>query len=287
MLVNPNTDKILSAVKYQSKCLIEGLDKLTPNQWDSPSRCHMWAIKDVVSHLVAINGFFLNSINQSLEGVFLPSHGMPNPGTGNAAEMSDGIASRAIQMSETTLSRQTDAMDALTHLEDVLITTWQQLDETQWDMPAYHPVNQLSPNLILELKLMEIILHSWDIFNSIDTTYQISKQNGILLCDVWKNEVLNRWLFTPDPSQHDPIQIELKLGTTKSMQLITYDSNLILTDQYENGDSTDTVINISPENLALVITARNNIEDLLDTKQAHIEGIKDKAQLFHHWFRGS
>ena len=79
----------------------------------------------------------------------------------------------------------------------------------------------------------------------------------------------------------------MKLGTTKSMQLITYDSNLILTDQYENGDSTDTVINISPENLALVITARNNIEDLLETKQAHIEGIKDKAQLFHNWFRGS
>ena len=285
--MNPNTDKILSTVEDQSKFLIEGLNKLTPSQWESPSRCHRWAIKDVVSHLVAINGFFLNSINRALEGDSLPSHGMPNPGTGNAVQMSDGIASRAIQMSETTLSRKIDAMDALTFLEDALITTWQRLDENQWDMPAYHPVNQLSPNLILELKLMEITIHSWDIFNSIDTTYQISNQSGILLCDVWKNEVLNRWLFTPDPSQYDPVQFQFKIGTTKSLQFITYDSNLLFTDQYEKKDSTDTVISISPENLALVITARNNLGDLLESNEAHIEGSMDKALLFHNWFKGS
>ncbi|GIS65036.1 MAG: hypothetical protein CM1200mP3_12840 [Chloroflexota bacterium] len=42
------------------------------------------------------------------------------------------------------------------------------------------PGKSIVPNLILELKLMEIILHSWDIFNSIDPPTKF-QTNGISL----------------------------------------------------------------------------------------------------------
>ena len=61
----------------------------------------MWAIKDVVSHMIATTGFFLNSVTRALQGDELPPEGAPNPGVGNAATMGAGIASRAIQISET------------------------------------------------------------------------------------------------------------------------------------------------------------------------------------------
>ena len=285
--MNPNTDEILVTIEGLSKYLIEGLNKLTDNQWESPSGCHMWAIKDVVSHLVAIDGFFLNSMTRALEGDSLPSHGMPNPGTGTAVQMSNGIASRAIQMSETSLSRKIDSMDALMFLEDSLIKLWQGLDENQWDIPAYHPINQLSPNLMLELKLMEIIIHSWDIFHSIDPIYKISNTTGILLCDVWKNPLLNRWLFTPDNTQTDPVQLDFDIGTDKTLHIITYDTSLIITDKHNNTDSADAIVKIAPETLALAITARKNLATLVESQEAHIEGNKDKASLFHNWFRGS
>ena len=285
--MSPNTNEILITIEGLSKHLIQGLNKLTDDQWESPSRCHMWAVKDVVSHLVAINGFFLNSMTRALEGDSLPAHGMPNPGTGNAVQMSDGIASRAIQMSETTLSRRIDSMDALTYLENSLITMWKKLDESQWDIPAYHPVNQLSPNLILELKLMEIIVHSWDIFNGVDAKYKISNRGGILLCDVWKNSLLNRWLFTPGNTQNDLVQLDFEIGSGKSLRLINYNASLTMTDEHKKDDTADATIQIAPETLALAITARKNLVDLVESHEAHIEGNKDKALLFHNWFKGS
>ncbi|GIS65037.1 MAG: hypothetical protein CM1200mP3_12850 [Chloroflexota bacterium] len=74
-------------------------------------------------------------------------------------------------------------------------------------------------------------------------------------------------VFTPAPLKR-PIQIELKLGKTQIVRLITYDSNLIFTDQYENGDSTDRLLKFH-QKIWPGHNARNNIEDLLETKKPY------------------
>jgi hypothetical protein len=157
-MLNPNT--LLDIVAESSNKFITGLSDLKSSEWEIPSKCHQWAIKDVSSHILAIDGFFLNSLSRAIEGDGNPTEGMPNPGTGNARSMADGIASRAIQISETAL-----LLDTLSNMEWDLINVFQNIALDNWHIPAYHPAGKSSPYLLLKMKLLELVVHSWDIFH--------------------------------------------------------------------------------------------------------------------------
>ncbi len=75
------------------------------------------ATKDVVSHMIATTGFFLNSVTRAIRGDGLPPEGAPNPGVGSAATMGAGIASRAIQISETDFQNYNSMLRTLGSIE--------------------------------------------------------------------------------------------------------------------------------------------------------------------------
>ena len=103
----------LSTVEDLTTEVLHKLQGLSSQEWEAPSRCHMWAIKDVACHMIAVSGFYLNSINRSKDGDGMPPEGMPNPGAATAKDLSKGIASRAIQISETSLKTPTDIVQTL------------------------------------------------------------------------------------------------------------------------------------------------------------------------------
>ena len=94
-----NLRLILETVEECSDRFLDDISSIGSSDWEVPSRCHQWAIKDIYSHTLAINGFFLNSLTRAIQGDGNPSEGMPNPGTGNARTMAEGIASRSLQIS--------------------------------------------------------------------------------------------------------------------------------------------------------------------------------------------
>ena len=70
----------LSTVEDLTTEVLHKLQGLSAQEWESPSRCHMWAIKDVACHMIAVSGFYLNSINRSKDGDGMPPEGMPPQG---------------------------------------------------------------------------------------------------------------------------------------------------------------------------------------------------------------
>ena len=54
-----NPEDILSAINRISSNTVEQLEQFSNFEWEAPSRCHMWANKDVAAHLVATLGFNL------------------------------------------------------------------------------------------------------------------------------------------------------------------------------------------------------------------------------------
>ena len=133
--------------------MLQTFGNLTPEQFEQKSKCHQWAIKDIGSHLIATNGFAINSIQRCFQGDYLPAEGQPNPGSANSQSMAAGIASRAIQISETALPNNSELINVLFEMETSLFDVFRSINEHQWELPAYHPIAKFS----LEAHLIRLI----------------------------------------------------------------------------------------------------------------------------------
>ena len=285
-----NPEDILSAINRISSDTIGKLEKFSSFEWESPSRCHMWANKDVASHLVATLGFNLNSITMALSGNSLPGEGMPNPGTFHSTQIAPGIASRAIQLSETSLRNKTTLVKALSDIQQDFNETCKTINKSRWELKAYHPVNMLSISEMLLIVLLEVSLHTWDIFNSLQDDYVVDEESAILLVNLWKNPKANRW-FIVDPSGDSPDVtpkvIDIDLGLEKKLRLTTYKGTLDIFEKVDTMDLAPTTILTSPIDFSLLITARKNLFDLIEQKKVNVKGNKKNVLMFHHWFKGT
>ena len=285
-----NPEDILSAINKISSNTIGKLEEFSSFEWDAPSRCHMWANKDVAAHLVATLGFNLNSITMALSGNSLPGEGMPNPGTFHSTQIAPGIASRAIQLSETSLRNKTTLVKALSDIQQDFNETCKTINKSRWELKAYHPVNMLSISEMLLIVLLEVTLHTWDIFNSLQDDYVVDEESAILLVNLWKNPKANRW-FIVDPSGDSPDVtpkvIDIDLGLEKKLRLTTYKGTLDIFEKADTMDLAPTTIQTSPTDFSLLITARKNLFDLIDQKRVTVEGNKKNLLMFHHWFKGT
>lgn len=283
-----NPQLILETVEECSKRFIDDISFLDSSDWEVPSRCHQWAVKDIYSHTLAINGFFLNSISRAMQGDGNPSEGMPNPGTGNARSMAEGIASRAIQISETAFPTISQLVDTLKSMESNLMTLFRNVEPANWDVLAYHPAGKFSPYLLLKMKLMELVLHYWDIFSVLDPLYQISEKEAKLLCEIWKDPTITNWLYTPDQDQIEPMTLDFCFGDHQGLRIQTWRGSLNIFDRpsKENAEGI-TTIETTYQDFALLITARKNIYEAADSNLISVLGNKSNISDFHNWFRGS
>ena len=283
-----NLDPILNVVKESSSKFIREMSELEPEAWEIPSRCHQWAIKDICSHTLAIDGFFLNSITRSIAGDGNPSEGMPNPGTGNAQSMAPGIASRAIQISETAFPDVKQLLSTMTNMESNLIEVFQNLSPQNWHIPAYHPAGQFSPYLFLKMKLMEIVIHSWDIFSSIDPSYQIRNDEAQLLSEVWKESKITSWFYTPDQEQTEPVTIDFNFDDNQCLRVQTWRGTLNIFEQpFKKITPPVTTVETTYQDFALMVTARKNIHEAYNINEISVSGDISTLEDFHKLFRGS
>ena len=286
--MEPEHELLIHEIHSYSNYLLNELSSLPDEAWEIPSHCHMWAVKDVVSHMIAVDGFFINSLARSLQGDSLPPEGMPNPGTSTALSMAGGISSRAIQISETDLKSSKALLSVFSDLENQILESFKNVTEDGWKKPAYHPMNTLSPELLLGLKHMENVIHSWDIFNSIDTSYTLDDKACLLLCNLWQTNLITDWFFTPDETQLDPVAISIDLKKAGSFTLTIWNGILSFTENGNMGDKNQiTSLRISPANLILLLSARTSIESLLEKNEVTVKGDQNIFSKFHTWFRGT
>jgi uncharacterized protein (TIGR03083 family) len=121
------------AVRQQRTRLRATLRSLTPEQWDAPSRCEKWSVKDVVSHLVATDRFWAISFRAGINGDptrFLASF---DP-VASPEQMVDGM--RALAADDVLAQYETQAEALFGALDEV--TDWSVLAEAP---PGHIPVN--------------------------------------------------------------------------------------------------------------------------------------------------
>ena len=279
--------EILAGIKSSSSNLLRELDKLESSQWELPSKCHKWAIKDVASHMVAIDGFYHNSIMRSLRGDFEPITGIPSPDEMEAQVLSDGIAARAVQLSETTLKTKENTLNVLSDMESQINSTWHDVAPDQWDYPTYHPLGTISLELMLGTKLIENALHMWDIFSIIDTEFSLPEDIALLIMKIWTQRDISERIYTADFDQGFSVSIDLRTESSTNFNMEVAGPTLTMSEYVPFKPSVpDVVIHAPFSTFVLLLTARSNLHDELSSGSVKAQGSTEELLKFHNWFRG-
>lgn len=61
-------DDVNAAFRVHRNRLITGLSDLTEKEWNGPTRCHLWSVADVVSHLTDVNRWAVEGLHAVLSG---------------------------------------------------------------------------------------------------------------------------------------------------------------------------------------------------------------------------
>ena len=136
----------------QRRRLEDLLRGLSDEQWNAPSRCGTWTIKDVVVHLAGVNRFWQASAAAGIAGTPTRLLGGFDPAA-TPSMMVDSLGSITSAV----------ALEMFVSSNDALLATVADLDDTAWTAVAESPVGHVSLRLVMQHALWDSWVHERDI----------------------------------------------------------------------------------------------------------------------------
>ncbi len=128
------------------------LANLTAEQWQQPSRCAGWTVREVVAHLVTVNAFWNASVIAGCNG--RPTRVLA--GFDPAASPTKLVDT----MSDLTA---TEVFEQFVATNDALLATLRALTDREWSMPAESPVGHVPIRLMAQHALWDSWIHERDV----------------------------------------------------------------------------------------------------------------------------
>ena len=150
----------VTRVEIESAALTHYLHALPLAAWEHLSACARWVIGDVVAHLVDSGAFYTESITRGLHGERTPFANRPPAGSVNGASVAALTATRVLAARQRLGERLLTAFDDTTDRFNHLVT---RLSAAEAETACYHPGNLLSVWTFVGLRLLELVVHGWDI----------------------------------------------------------------------------------------------------------------------------
>ncbi len=136
----------------QRRRLAETLASLSDDEWQHPSRCDGWTVRDVIVHLDSTNAFWNFSIKSGRKGVPSKLLATFDPVAGPA-----GLVSGSHALSSSAV------FESFVASCSALVETVAALDPEHFDLPAESPVGHVSIATMLHHALWDSWIHERDI----------------------------------------------------------------------------------------------------------------------------
>ncbi len=134
-------------------------------------------------------------IARGLQGDLTPFAGRPPAGSMNAASGAERIAERVLaarkRLGHDILTAFDDTTDHFNHL----VT---RLPADQAETAGYHPGNILSIRTFVGLRLLEVVIHGWDIRSQLEPSAPLSPESAAVLVGFWPEFIA--WGFRTEPT---------------------------------------------------------------------------------------
>lgn len=150
--------------------LTQFLETLSADDWQRPSACDLWTIRDVVAHLIWIANFYTDTVSRGMHGdLSLPEDRPP----GDAPEpvaMPTYFHQQTLKMRDRVGTQLVPTFRSSFRALDDLLSG---LSPQQWAMPCAffrHRGGTQPAHAFLFLTIQELVIHGWDMRSRFDAT---------------------------------------------------------------------------------------------------------------------
>ena len=269
----------IQTVRALSNDLAGFLHTLPDDVWRDPdtyaSACADWKVADVVTHLITIAGMKTMSIQRALRGD-------SSPPMGYQRKSADERLQELVNLREAYYEDIFYEFNAsCLRLNSLLVG----LEPDQYDLPAWHPARAMDVSRLIELRVMELAIHAWDIRYVFDRSARISPVAVPFL----KGWVPN-WLrasFRKPADLEDSVTFRFNLSDSEDeahdLRVCAESFTLEPADP-----STDANVAITLDSSAyiLFLMGRVNLRRSVRRRQIGLEGDMEAAAKFSEWFVG-
>lgn len=248
---------IAGPVVRQRQRLLHALEALTPEQWETPSRCEGWRVQDVVSHLTSTNGFWALSITSGAAGN--PTQFLANfdPKATPAAM----AAAERDARPESVLAKHKASVDGL-------VAAIEGLDGAGWDALAECPVGHVPNRLVAHHALWDAWVHERDILLPLGLTPPAEP-----------DEVLASLRYVAALSPAFALSLQPEQTGTLALEVSDPDATVVVTAQ-------DSVIHVTsgpvPDRAAVIHGPAVELLEALSVRSHFDHGLGDD----HRWLVG-
>ena len=155
--VEPNFADTLVAWKRHRDRFTATLQELPTDEWDRPTRCAAWSVREVIGHLIVVDGFwamtFTNARNQAAPTTMLEGF--------NPSNSTDAMVAATTELEISALLAQfVDGTDALAQVVDGFGTE-------HWEARCESPIGHLPATCNFGHAFWDSWLHERDIFEPV------------------------------------------------------------------------------------------------------------------------
>ena len=176
-------DTYVPIIHTEADGLAQFLATLSADDWQRPSACDLWTIRDVVAHLIWAADFYTDAVSRGLQGDL--SHPADRP-PGNAPASFPAMPAYFDQQARTIRDRVgTALLPTFRASFHALAQVMERLSPPQWEMPCaffrFRGGHRPASAFLLAI-LAELAIHGWDMRSRFGETVPLSEQGlGVLL----------------------------------------------------------------------------------------------------------
>ena len=252
------------------------LGDLTAEQWELPSACAEWKVRDVVSHLIGGAERQPESMERGRGGDSNPPAGFVPP---EPAKLSDTNAQRDIDRSNQLEGHFLESFDAS---YEKLHQQFDQYGGDSWETLAWHVRRgAMTAAAYVELRIQELAIHDYDIRSAFQ--HDASLHSG---CVPVLLDMTARWLsmcFRPSDRLPRPVAYRFDVGSETYRMIVTGDQFVM-----EPGKTpqADVSLSASEENYLLFTYGRLSAADGVASGKLVALGDLGYLDRFEAWFKG-
>jgi len=272
--------KVLAA---EVSAVKEYLASLSTDDLQRPSACVGWSVADVLAHLAGQD--HAPRVRRGLQGDHSPEEGSPAVADHDEDQFAKNIFNRALATRE---QHGDQLLSYLAQRLDEVVEVFNSVGPGDWDKLCYWPPGPEAVRTLLDQRIAELTMHTWDFRSVLDDDFHLSPDAVKALIEGVDRAV--RRAFRPDPSLTEPLVHRFVLEGPIEGPAATRRDIVIAADgaqvQPAGNDQPDVTFQCDGETYVLVMFGRLKIADALAEGRLTFDGNPAVAVGFGRRFVG-
>ncbi|MCS5668029.1 MAG: maleylpyruvate isomerase family mycothiol-dependent enzyme [Dehalococcoidia bacterium] len=188
----------LKVLEAETCAANEYFASLSSEELQMPSACVDWSVADVMGHLAGQD--HASRVRRGLQGDYSPPDSAPPVADFDEDQFAKNISERALA------TREHQGEGLVAYLNQRLAETVEVFNSAgpnDWDMLCYWPPGPEAVRTLLDQRIAELTMHTWDIRSVLDDEFHLSDDAVEVLIDGVDRAA--RRAFRPDPSLLQPV----------------------------------------------------------------------------------